>query len=301
MVYNRKDFLSTMATLSTGVLLSDSLLSCANPAIITGKYGIQLYTVRNDLLKDMEGTLGYLSKAGYTQVEAYGFKDEKTYWGNKPAKEIKQSLDANQLTSPSGHYDMKGFIYEGNVDEWKQAVEAATILGNKYMVIPWLDENHRSPDFYKGLVDKVNTAAELTKAAGMQLAYHNHEFEFDKGPDGITYLESLLSQTDPKMVEFELDLYWTTFAGYNPIDLFHKYPGRFTMWHLKDRPANANGQKKFVPVGEGVVDFTSIFKKKKLAGLKYAFVEQDECELSSVKECVEKSIANIKKNNWGNE
>lgn len=298
--YNRKEFLKTSSTLAAGLSLSGfPFVSCSSEKNAQ-QYAIQFYTVRKDLITDMDGTLAYLSKAGYSQVEVYGFKDVETYWGNKPAKEIKKALDAHQLTSPSGHYDMKGFFYEGNVDEWKQAVEAATILGNKYMVIPWLDENHRSNEFYKGMIDTINTAAELTKAAGMQLAYHNHEFEFEKNADGITHLENIIAQTDPKMVEFELDLYWTTFAGYNPIDLFKKYPGRFTMWHLKDRPSNANGQKKFVPVGEGEVDFTSIFRERKLAGLKYAFVEQDECELTSTKECVEKSIANIKKNHWGN-
>lgn len=299
MAYNRRSFLKTSAAATAGVSLAGlPLISCANkPLADTKKYGLQLYTVRNDVAKNLAGTLDYVAKAGYSQIELYGF-DGKSFFGKSP-KEFKAMLDAVKLTSPSGHYNFGPVLTEGNLDFWKKVLEAANIMGNEYATIPWLDANQRGADTLPKLVELVNKAAELTKAAGMKLAYHNHDFEFKKLDNGKSFLQTLLEGTDPSLVDFELDLYWVSYANENAIDFFNKYPGRFTMWHVKDLTTNKEGKKESTQVGDGTIDFSKIFDHKKHAGLKYAFVEQEAYTMPE-EECIKKSIAYMKKKNWGN-
>ena len=208
-------------------------------------------------------------------------------------------FDGLKLTSPSGHYNFGGVLQSGNLDFWKKVLEAANIMGNEYATVPWLDANQRGADTLPKLVELVNKAAELTKAAGMKLAYHNHDFEFKKMDSGKTFLQTLLDGTDPSMVDFELDIYWSSFMNEDAVEWFNKYPGRFTMWHVKDLTTNNEGKKESTQVGDGVIDFASIFKHKKHAGLKYAFVEQEAYTMPE-EECIKKSIAYMKKQNWGN-
>jgi sugar phosphate isomerase/epimerase len=296
MAYNRKEFLKSSAALAAGLVMSDTLLAACNEAKAK-QYGIQLYTVRNDVYKNLESTLQYLVKAGYSQIELFGFDGSK-FFGKTP-KEFKAMFDANGLTAPSAHYYLPTVLYEGNKDLWKVTIEAAKTMGNKYMVIPWLDDKHRSAEDFKKLVGTINELAVLTKDAGMKLAYHNHEFEFGKAEDGKTFLQHLLDGTDKGMVEFELDLYWVVYAGENPVDWFKKYPGRFTMWHVKDLTTNKEGKKESTQVGDGTIDFTTIYANKKLAGLKYGFVEQEAYTMPE-EECIKRSIAHMKAKGWAN-
>ncbi len=299
MAYNRRSFLKTSAAATAGISLAGlPLISCAGKVTAdTKKYGLQLYTVRNDVAKNLTGTLEYVAKAGYSQIELYGF-DGTTFFGKSP-KEFKAMFDGLKLTSPSGHYNFGGVLQSGNLDFWKKVLEAGNIMGNEYATIPWLDANQRGNDTLPKLVELVNKAAELTKAAGMKLAYHNHDFEFKKMDNGKTFLQTLLDGTDPSMVDFELDIYWSSFMNENAVDWFNKYPGRFTMWHVKDLTTNKEGKKESTQVGDGTIDFASIFKHKKHAGLKYAFVEQEAYTMPE-EECIKKSIAYMKKQNWGN-
>lgn len=298
MSYNRKQFLKTSAALAAGLCMSDLPLTGFAAPVGTKKYGIQLYTVRNDVTKNLASTIEYVAKAGYNQLELYGF-DGKTFFGKSP-KEFKAMLAANHLTAPSGHYGMPDAVAEGNTDEWKAIVEAAAIMGNKYVTIPYTNDKYRNGDGFKKYVEAINKVAELTKKGGMKLAYHNHNFEFNKVDGGKQFLEILLSQTDASMVDFELDLYWVVYAGENPVEWFKKHPGRFAMWHVKDLTTNAKGEKESTQVGDGTIDFTSIFAQKKLAGLKYAFVEQEAYTMPE-EQCIKKSIAYLKKKKWGND
>lgn len=299
MAYNRRSFLKTSAAATAGISLAGlPLISCATKQLAdTKKYGLQLYTVRNDVAKNLTGTLDYVAKAGYSQIELYGF-DGKTFFGKSP-KEFKTMLDAVKLTSPSGHYNFGPVLTEGNLDFWKKVLEAANIMGNEYATIPWLDANQRGADTLPKLVELVNKAAELTKAAGMKLAYHNHDFEFKKLDNGKSFLQTLLEGTDPSMVDFELDIYWSSFMNEDAVEWFNKYPGRFTMWHVKDLTVNKEGKKESTQVGDGTINFSKIFEHKKVAGLKYAFVEQEAYTMPE-EECIKKSIAYMKKKNWGN-
>lgn len=296
MSYNRRDFLKITGAATAALTLPPFAESFAAGSI-KKQIGIQLYTVRNDVKKDLEGTLKYVAKAGYNQLELYGF-DGKTFFGKTP-KEMKALIDANKLTAPSGHYYLPAVMYENNMDLWKQCVEAGVTMGHKYMVLPWVDEAHRNADYFKQLADTINTAAELTKKAGMKLAYHNHDFEFQKGDDGKTFYEHLLDGTDKHLVDFEMDLYWVVYAGYKPIDWFKKYPGRFAMWHVKDLTINKEGKKESTQVGDGTIDFKAIYAQRSLAGLKYGFMEQEAYTMPE-EECIKRSIAYMKKNNFYN-
>jgi sugar phosphate isomerase/epimerase len=299
MAYNRRSFLKTSAAATAGISLAGlPLISCANRSLAdTKKYGLQLYTVRNDVAKNLASTLDYIAKAGYSQIELYGF-DGKSFFG-KSSKELKTMFDGLKLTSPSGHYNFGQVLTEGNLDFWKKVLEAANIMGNEYVTIPWLDANQRGADTLPKLVELVNKAAELTKAAGLKLAYHNHDFEFKKLDNGKSFLQTLLEGTDPSMVDFELDIYWSSFMNEDAVEWFNKYPGRFTMWHVKDLTTNKEGKKESIQVGDGTINFSKIFEHKKHAGLKYAFVEQEAYTMPE-EECIKKSIAYMKKKDWGN-
>jgi sugar phosphate isomerase/epimerase len=293
MNYQRRDFLKLTGAAAAGTALSSSVFAAFAEDKKLKQTGIQLYTVRNDVAKNLETTIQYIAKAGYTQVELYGF-DGSSFFG-KTTKEFKSLLDVNKLTAPSGHYYLPAVLYENNMDLWKQCVEAAATMESKYMVIPWVDDKHRTGEDFKKLAEVINKAAVLTKAAGMKLAYHNHDFEFEKGTDGKTFYENLLAETDKSMVDFEMDLYWVHYAGHQPVDWFKKYPGRFTMWHVKDMTTNKEGKKESTQVGDGIIDFKAIFAQRKLAGLKYGFVEQEAYTMPE-EECIKRSIAYMQKN-----
>jgi sugar phosphate isomerase/epimerase len=156
-------------------------------------------------------------------------------------------------------------------DGWDKAIEDIHALGAEYMVCAFLFPNERTPEIYKSLPAMFEKAASATKAAGIQFAYHNHDFEFEKLDDTLVY-DFLLKNTSPDLVKMEMDLYWISKAGYDPVQYFEKYPGRFHMWHVKDMEAET---KAITEVGNGTIDFDRIFAARKKAGLKHWFVEQD--------------------------
>jgi len=231
--------------------------------------GLQLYTLRDELPKDIKSTLEKVAKAGYKTVETYGFSIKDQFWGLSPI-ELKKILDANNLKAPSGHYNLGSFLYDGNLEEVKAAIEAAQILKNEYLTVPWVDEPFRN-DFHKIAV-RLNEAGKMCAAAGLKLAYHNHDFEFQKH-NGITGYEILLKETDQDLVSFELDLYWVVRSGNDPIKLFRENPGRFKLWHVKDM--DKVNPALNTEIGSGSVDFKTIFKEVKQSGMKYFFVEQE--------------------------
>lgn len=260
----------------------------ATPAYAFGasrkKIGIQLYTVRGEMKNGIDGVLAKLSSVGYETVEMYGYANGK-YFG-KSMTELADLLRKHKLTSPSAHIGLAEFLQKGNDDVWKKAVADAQIIGNKYLVIPWIDEAYRkTADDYKKIAARLNRAGELCKAGGLQFAYHNHAFEFEKIGDTSGY-QLLLSETDASMVKMELDLFWVKNAGYDPLDLFAKNPGRFTMWHVKDM--DKQDKNKQTEVGNGVIDFKKIFAAHKQSGLEYFFVEQENYDVSpytSIEQC----------------
>ncbi len=264
---NRRTFLINTGIATAGTMLSADLLA-ASSAFNKTKYGLQLYSLRDEIKEGVDVVFKKISKAGYNSVELYGFNAKESYFKKSP-KELSALLKANNLVSPSGHYQLDLFENDG-----QQTVDAALAVGHKYIIIPYLQENVRkSIDDYKIIAEKVNKAAALCKKNNLKLAYHNHDFEFKEWEGGVKGYDILLKETDKALVNFEMDLFWVVTAKQDPIELFKQNPGRFKMWHVKDM--NKTDPKQQTEVGNGSIDFKSIFAKAKLAGLEYWYVEQE--------------------------
>ncbi|MGB5386685.1 MAG: sugar phosphate isomerase/epimerase [Eudoraea sp.] len=235
--------------------------------------GLALYTVRDAMETDAKTTLQAVADAGYSYLEAAGYKDGKFY--NMAPADFKKLLNQLGLKPISSH---QSTVTMENADAMIADVKAA---GFKYFVIPVppmglfnFDRETRTMSMTGGaanLAEIVTTLGKKCQAAGLELLYHNHDFEFQKDSDGIVPIDYLLEHCDPKYVNFQMDLYWVTKAGADPVAYFEKYPGRFKIWHVKDM----DEQGRFAPVGNGNIDFSRILENKKLSGMKYYMVEQD--------------------------
>ncbi|MCA6079162.1 sugar phosphate isomerase/epimerase family protein [Fulvivirga sedimenti] len=280
----RRTFMKQTAALGAGMLMFPK-----DVMMMKSRTGIQLYTVRSMMEKDPGMTLSMLAQIGYREVECAGYGDGKFY-GMSPSA-FKELLKKNKLSMPSGHYqtgitmpDQKGTLTNG----WLQAVKDAAAVGQKYMVLAYLHEGERKTlEQYNSLVKLIADCARICKDYGVQFAYHNHDFEF-MSVEGVVPYDLLLSETDANLVKMELDLFWTVKAGYKPVELFEKNPGRFPLWHVKD----INDAGNFTEVGTGNIDFKSIFKASKVAGLDHFFVEQDQIS-GDVKESIVTSYSNV--------
>lgn len=289
---SRRAFVKSAALLSAGALVSPTLLAAPKQYI-----GLQLYTVREAMQQDPTGTLAKLVKIGYNSVEGATYTGSQKFYGMEPAA-FAQVLKQNGLIMPSSHYRLgeeqdKGQPVQGTIlHSWDKAVDDAARAGVKYMVCAYLAEAERGTmDHYKYIAEQLNKAGERCKKAGIQLCYHNHDFEF-AAQDGKLPYDLLLSGTDKNLVKMELDLYWATKAGQDPVALFKKHPGRFPLWHIKDMDKTA--ARNFTEVGNGSIDFKRIFAQAKLAGMKYFFVEQDRTPGSPF-DSIQQSIAYLKR------
>lgn len=256
-------------------LLSLSFLLLMNLTVFSQKKwgGMTLYTVRNEMGKDPKNTLKQIADLGYKYIEAVDYKDGKFY-GMAP-DELKSYLKSLGLQPISVHM---GSMTLDNADKLIADVKAA---GFKYFVAPVppmgmfkFDPKTRSLGMegtVEKLADILNTIAKKAHAAGLEFLYHNHDFELKPNKDGVVVLDYLLEHLDPKYANFQMDLYWVTKAGVDPVAYFQKYPGRFKIWHVKDM----DSQERFAPVGQGKIDFKRILANKKLSGMKYYIVEQD--------------------------
>ena len=265
---SRRSFLQQAGLLTAGALVAPSVLLAKSDK----KIGIQLYTLRDQISKDVKGVIAKVAKAGYAEVETYGYSRENKFWGLEP-KAFKQLLQNHKLTAPSGHFGFDQYIGAGKEDDLKSYIEAAKVVGMQYIVVPHLGESLRkSASDYQRVADKISKAGEACKKAGLQLAYHNHAFEFDTFGNK-TGFDILLKETDPELVKFELDLYWVVRAGHEPVELFKANPGRFALWHVKDMD-KAN-PKLNTEVGSGSINFRKIFECASLSGVQHIFVEQE--------------------------
>ena len=233
--------------------------------------GLQLFTLRELLPKDVKGTIEKVAQAGFTEVETYGFSNGK-FWGLTP-KEFKDLLKANGLKAPSGHYNMEEFIKTGGTDQLKASIDAAAALGGEYFTIAGARvDQTKGADGFKKVAADFNKVAELAKASGLGFAYHNHDFEFKSIGDTTGY-EIYLNETDKNLVKFEMDLYWVVRSGNDPLKLIADHPGRFPMWHVKDM--DKAKPEWNTEIGNGSIDFKSIFAQAKTSGLKHFFLEHE--------------------------
>lgn len=255
--------------------------------------GLALYTVRNDMDTNARATLQAVSEADYKYIEAAGYS-EGNYYDMSP-KEFKSLLKELRLKPVSTHQATV------TLDNAETQMADAKKAGFTYFVIPIppmglfkFDNESQSMGMTGGaanLAKILNTLGEKCKKAGLKLLYHNHDFEFKKDKDGIVPIDYLLEHTNPKYVNFQMDLYWVTKAGADPVAYFEKYPGRFKIWHVKDM----DEQGRFAPVGNGNIDFSRILEHKKLSGMKYYMVEQDKTFTMQPLEAIKVSRKGIEK------
>ncbi|SHJ93832.1 sugar phosphate isomerase/epimerase family protein [Epilithonimonas mollis] len=263
---NRKDFISLSGLGFLG------LYACGTSNLMNNRIplAIQIYTVRNAVAENLEKSLEHLAGLGFKQLEIYGY-DGKFF--GKSRTEFQTILKNVGLEVISSHHTT-GIVHNSKgtlLNNWEQAVEDLHSIGSKYMVCSYLFEEERTLDHYKKLPELLNQSGLITNKAGIGFAYHNHDFEFEKFEDKIVY-DFILNNTDYDLVKMELDLYWIVKAGFDPLDYFEKYPKRFPLWHVKDMKA---GSKDFAEIGNGTIDFKTIFEAKEKAGLEYWFLEQD--------------------------
>ena len=264
----RRKFLTQAGLLSAGVLMAPKLLSAKPNHIV----GLQLYSLRDQLPKDVKGGIAKVAAAGYKEVEPFGYSKQNGFWGLN-AKEFSTLLKDNGLRTPSAHFGMDDYFVNGKTDVLETYIEAANITGMTYVIVPSINgEVLKSADQFKMVAEKMNKAAEICKKSGLKLGYHNHNFEW-KPVDGTTFYDVLLKHTDPALVHMEMDIYWVVRAGQNPVKLFEAHPGRFALCHLKDMD-KANRELN-TEIGKGSIDFKTILSKAKLAGLKHYIVEQE--------------------------
>ena len=263
---DRRTFLGTMA--------AAALASRGGSAASIPQIGMQLYTVRTDLEKDFAGTIAKVAAIGYKEVEFAG------YFNHTPTQ-VKETLTASGLTAPSAHIDYATL----GPDKLPAALDAAHTIGHTFLVNPWIDESIRTqPGSWKRIAETYNRAGEASAKAGIQFAYHNHNFEFAP-VDGKLPYDVLLESCDAALVKMELDLCWISAAGKDPVDYFKRYPGRFPLVHVKGLSKVTPGGAampidQLLPaiadVGTGdVIDWKRIFAHASEAGIKHYFVEHD--------------------------
>lgn len=267
MITRRTFIINTSLTAVTVLALPSLAFSMDKKEI-----GLQLYTLREELPKNVKAVLEKVAASGYANVETYGFSIKDQFWGLSPV-ELKKILDENNLKAVSGHYNLGSFLYDGNTTELIASIEAAKTLKSEFLTVPWVDEPFRkSLEDYKKIASRLNQAAKMCADSGLKFAYHNHDFEFQKH-DGVTGYEILLNETDKNLVCFELDLYWVVRSGNDPLQLFKENPSRFKMWHVKDM--DKKNQALNTEVGSGSIDFKPFFAAAKQAGMVHFFVEQE--------------------------
>lgn len=278
---SRRAFLMTASASAAGAALWSSMPRLmANPLGLP--IGLQLYSVRDMLPKDYQGTLAQLATIGYREVEAAGF------FGHSPA-EVKRAMDHAGLQCVSAHYPLRDLLPK--VDE---VLQFGKDLGLKYVVCasPMLKDPSRVKDSasrearesmtlddWRWNAEQFDRIGERANAVGLRFAYHNHTAEF-RSENGTVFYDELLRSTDPAKVTMEMDCGWVVVGGKNPVDYLERYPSRFSMLHVKDFKMGSRVYTNSEPppsteLGRGSIDYRPIFEAAKKAPLEHAFVEQE--------------------------
>ena len=264
---SRRTFLKAASAATAAACAGGTNLSAAT---LQFPVGLQLYSVRDLLPKDFDGTLHKLSEAGYKEVEAAGYF-------NKPAAEFRRSLDQAGLRCVSTHHSLTDLRQKGD-----QLTDYGHTLGLEYMICSWAGV-HRDPsrkgemtlDDWRYAADEFNKVGEKVKSAGMTFGYHNHWVEFGT-EGGVVFYDELLKRTDPRFVVFEMDCGWVVAGGHNPVEYLSKTPERFPLFHIKDLVKQPDGKYKNVVMGKGSIDYKPILRAA--TGMKHYFIEQEEFE-----------------------
>ncbi|MVN21745.1 TIM barrel protein [Mucilaginibacter sp. HMF7410] len=258
----RRNFIRSTAMLTAGA----ALYSFPAAAMPVKNAGIQLYSVRKDMLADATGTLKKLAAIGYKNLESAG-SEKGSYYGLQP-KEFKKIASDLGMRLLSGHVHI-------DPKNWQKTVDEAAEAGQTYLICSTMPSNGQTVSNYKHCADIFNQSAEIAQKSNLIFGYHNHEYEFEKENGQVLY-DVLLTETDPKKVIFEADLGWMILSGNDATAYFNKYPGRFPLWHLKDMSKTLKHSTEF---GKGDIDLKALLAQAKQAGMKNYFVEQEEYTL----------------------
>lgn len=283
---NRRHFLRT--TTAATLALSPMARALEADNAYRRNIGLQLYTLRNELAKDTPGTIKAVAAAGYKQGEMFGFPNCDPV--------IAAARDAG-LALHSSHFEWDSVVNpkDAAYSDFQRIIEKAHKIGLTHLVIPYLaDKNRQTLDDYRKVAGHANKAAALAGKAGIQLAYHNHAFEFEPKTGGRTGFDVLMSEFSPEM-QFEIDVFWVKVGGVEPLDLMKKLTGRISQVHLKDLKAGlalpAFGSvpaDAFQELGDGIIPMEPIMVAAKAAGVKHCHVEQDQSPdpLASIRQSI---------------
>lgn len=293
---NRREFLRLSAVGALG-MVAFSPLACTSVAATDKKsfgVGLQLYTIRDAMDADVQGSLQKLSDLGYKNLELASYSDGKFY-GFSPV-EFKKMVNDLGMEIISSHTQVEATGI--TLDNAQKMADDHAALGVKYCVQPWVNEEDRNIEAYKKMVADLNEVGRIMKGVGIQFGYHNHNFEFENINGVVPYYDIFMPEMDKDLITMEIDLFWVTKAGQDPVDMFNKYPGRFQLFHLKDMAERQEPyfdviKDDITSVGEGLIDFKRILEAKEVAGMKYMFVEDDNQGNGKPFEAVETSINNL--------
>jgi sugar phosphate isomerase/epimerase len=265
----RKEFLKMSGGLALAGFATNSLFaSLADESEFKRikKFGLQLWTLREDLPKDPKGVLRSVASYGYKQIES--FEGPKGMFWGMTNKEFKAYMDELDMQIVASHCGI-------DKDFEKKAAEAAEI-GMKYLICPWKGPQ-KDIDAFKKFADEFNQKGEVCKKNGLRFAYHNHDYSFVE-MSGDFGQDVMMKNTDPNLVDFELDMYWVATAGHDIASWLKKYPHRFRLGHVKDRKKNTNEKDASVDLGTGSIDYAKVLRVAKDNGMKYFIVEQEKYE-----------------------
>ena len=293
---NRRDFLKISAAGALGVMAFGPL-GCKQAATIDRKsfgVGLQLYSIRDAMGADVSGSLKKVSDLGYKNLELASYSNGQFY-GYAPA-EFKKMVNDLGMEIISSHTQVEAAGI--TVENAQKMADDHAALGVKYCVQPWVEEADRNVESYKKMVADWNEVGRIMKGVGIQFGYHNHNFEFANLNGIVPYYDILLAELDPGLVTMEIDFYWASKAGQDPVDMFNRYPGRFQLFHMKDmlyqqEPFFDIVKDDITSVGAGIIDFKRIMAAKDIAGMKYLFVEDDNQGNGQPFEALEVSIHNL--------
>ena len=296
----RKFIQNSSLTIAGAALFSNSAFANWKNKTITG---VQLYSVRDEMSKDPLGTLQKLSAMGYRHVEHASYTDRKFY--GYGAKEFKKILSDLNLKMASGHTVLAKQHWDDTkkefTDLWKYTVEDAAILGQQFVISPWIDESWRKDeDTLKKYMGVFNMAGELCSKSGMKFGYHNHHFEFKEELNGKKVYDIIVQNTDPKLVIQQLDIGNMYYGGGRALDVIKKYPGRFASLHVKDEIAVAGSEHGYESaiLGTGVIEVKKVIDESvKTGGSIHLIIEQESYQDKTPMECVKENLKIMKK--WG--
>lgn len=264
----RRDFILNSSIMSVSMIAPLSISACGS---IEGHqkniFGIQLYSVRDEMTKDPKGTLTKIASYGYKYVEGYEGK-LGLFWGMTNL-EFKKFLDDLGLTMISSHCGDTN-----NLESFNKKSTDAGEIGMEYLICPWA-EGDRTIDQFKINAEIFNKCGEIAQNNGTKFAYHNHDYSFKK-INGEYLQDILMNNTDKNLVDFEMDIYWVVAAGEDPIEWFDKHPDRFKYCHVKDYLSLPDNKFESCTLGSGSIDFSTILAYGKTKGLEKHIIEQEQ-------------------------